>query len=137
MSLTPVEIKHVHLGRRPLGYERKATDRLLEEIAASFEHVWRERADLRDELERVEDQLQHHRETEESLRNTLVSAERMADEVRFWCDIGVESWTAYQINSAHVYAGDDDDTKRLKTYGARRPDNSWKPWAAAVREARA
>jgi len=82
MSLTPVEIKHVHLGRRPLGYERKATDRLLEEIAASFEHVWRERADLRDELERLEDQLQHHRETEESLRNTLVSAERMADELR-------------------------------------------------------
>jgi cell division initiation protein len=82
MSLTPVEIRHVRLGRRPLGYDRNATDRLLEDVALSFEHVWRERADLRDEIERLEGELQRHREIEESLRNTLLSAERMADELR-------------------------------------------------------
>jgi cell division initiation protein len=82
MSLTPVEIRHVHLGRRPLGYDRGATGRLLAEVAASFEDVWRERADLRDEIERLESELQRRREVEEALRNTLLSAERMADELR-------------------------------------------------------
>src|ERR671918_1950563 len=82
MSLTPVEIRHVRLGRRPLGYERGTTDRLLADVAASFEDVWRERADLRDEIERLESELHRQREIEEALRNTLISAERMADELR-------------------------------------------------------
>jgi cell division initiation protein len=82
MSLTPVEIRHVRLGRRPLGYDRGSTDQLLEEVAASFEDVWRERADLRDEIERLESELHRQREIEEALRNTLLSAERMADELR-------------------------------------------------------
>ncbi len=82
MSYTPVEIRHLRLGRRLLGYDPSATDRLLEDVAASFEDVWRERADLRDELERLEGELQRHREVEEALRNTLLSAERMADELR-------------------------------------------------------
>jgi cell division initiation protein len=82
MSLSPVEIRHVRLGRRPLGYDRESADRLLEEIASSFEDVWRERADLRDEMERLESELTRQREIEEALRNTLLSAERMADELR-------------------------------------------------------
>lgn len=82
MSLTPVEIRHVKLGRRPLGYERAAVEHLLEEVASSFEDVWRERADLRDEIERLESELHRQREIEEALRSTLLSAERMADELR-------------------------------------------------------
>jgi cell division initiation protein len=82
MSLTPVEIRHVTLPRRFLGYERSGVDRLLSDIAASFEDVWRERADLRDEIERLDGELQRQRQIEEALRNTLLSAERMADELR-------------------------------------------------------
>ena len=82
MSLTPVEIRHVKLGRRLGGYDRPATDALLLRIAESFEDVWRERADLRDEIERLEGELARFRELEVLLRNTLVSAERSADELR-------------------------------------------------------
>jgi cell division initiation protein len=82
MSLTPVEIRHVRLRRRPLGYERPGVDRLLEEITSSFEDVWRERADLRDEVERLESELARARELETLLRNTLLSAERAADVMR-------------------------------------------------------
>jgi cell division initiation protein len=82
MSLTPVEIRHVKISRRPLGYERPGVDRLLDDIATSYEDVWRDRADLRDEIEQLEGELQRQREIEEALRNTLLSAERMADELR-------------------------------------------------------
>jgi cell division initiation protein len=82
MSLTPVEIRHVKLGRRMFGYDRKTTDGLLADIVTSFEDVWRDRADVRDELEELETELAHQKEIEGSLRKTLISAERMADEVR-------------------------------------------------------
>jgi cell division initiation protein len=72
----------VKLGRRLGGYDRPATDALLVRIAESFEDVWRERADLRDEIERLEGELPRFRELEVLLRNTLVSAERSADELR-------------------------------------------------------
>jgi cell division septum initiation protein DivIVA len=57
MSLTPVEIRHVKLGRRPFGYDRRVTDELLSDIVNSFEQVWRERADLRDKMEELESEL--------------------------------------------------------------------------------
>jgi cell division initiation protein len=82
MALTPVEIRHVDLGRRPLGYDRRATDDLLSAIVTSFEQVWRERADLRDEIEELGGELSRQKEIEGALRNTLLSAERMADDVR-------------------------------------------------------
>jgi cell division initiation protein len=82
VSLTPVEIRHQALPRRLLGYDRTATDQLLTDIAGSFEDVWRERADLRDEIEELESELARQKELEETLRNTLVSAERMADDLR-------------------------------------------------------
>jgi cell division initiation protein len=82
MSLTPVEIRHVELGRRPFGYDRRVTDDLLSDIVTSFEQVWRERADLRDKMEELETELSRQKEIEGTLRNTLLSAERMADDVR-------------------------------------------------------
>ena len=83
MPLTPVEIRHVQLGRAWLrGYQRSAVDRLLEEVADSFEVVWRERADLSDRLEELESEAAKHRELEALLRATLVSAERAAQDMK-------------------------------------------------------
>ena len=82
MALAPVEIRHVKLGRGIFGYSRGATDRLLDEITASFEDVWRERADLTDKVEQLEGDLVRYRELESLLRATLVSAERTAAELK-------------------------------------------------------
>ena len=79
MTLTPVEIRHVKPAKSFFrGYERDAIDALLGEIAASFEDVWRERADLSDEVEQLEADLTRFRELEGLLRTTLVSAEHAA-----------------------------------------------------------
>jgi len=82
VALTPVEIRHVRLGKRLFGYSKDEADRLLEEIADSFEDVWRDRADLADKVEKVEADLVRYKETEQLLRTTLVSAERSAAEQR-------------------------------------------------------
>ena len=82
MALTPVEIRHVKLGKGFWGYRQATTDRLLEEIVASFEDVWRERADLEDKLQRLESDISRYRDLETLLRKTLVSAERSAQELK-------------------------------------------------------
>jgi len=82
MALTPVEIRHVRIGRGLLGYKRAAIDDLLDEITISFEDVWRERADLADKVEQLEADLVRYRELEALLRATLVSAERTAAELK-------------------------------------------------------
>ncbi len=83
MALTPVEIRHVELRRTWFrGYRRGIVERLLTDIADSFEDVWRERADLADRLEELESEASKHRELESLLRSTLVSAERAAQDVK-------------------------------------------------------
>jgi cell division initiation protein len=82
MGLTPVEIRHITVGRALFGYSRGAVDKLLDDVVASFEHVWRERADLVEKIEQLENDLVRHRELETLLRKTLVSAERAAQELK-------------------------------------------------------
>ena len=95
MTLAPVEIRHVKPGKSFIGgYKRTAIDDLLDEIAASYEDVWRERADLADKVEQLEDDLVRFRELEGLLRTTLVSAEKAAvtlkDQARREADLIVE-----------------------------------------------
>lgn len=82
MALTPVEIKHIRLQRSLFGYERAHVDEVLEDVAASFEDVWRDRADLADKVEHLEQELVRFRELEALLRTTLVSAERASQELK-------------------------------------------------------
>lgn len=83
MALTPVEIRHMTPPRTTFGgYSRDGTERLLDEIVASFEDVWRERADLADKVEQLEADLVRFRELESLLRTTLVSAEQAAEQLK-------------------------------------------------------
>ena len=82
MALTPVEIRHITFGRSLLGYKKPAVDKLLADIALSFEDVWRERADLADKVEQLESDLIRYKELEALLRTTLVSAERASADMK-------------------------------------------------------
>jgi DivIVA domain-containing protein len=82
MAYTPVELRHLSLKRGLRGYRKDAVDTLLNEVATSFEDVWRERADLADRVEQLEAEIVHHREREALLSNTLLAAERAASEAR-------------------------------------------------------
>jgi cell division initiation protein len=82
MGMTPVEIRHVNLGRGFLGYGKGAVDTLLDEVVQSFEETWRERGELQDKLEQMENDIARYRDLETLLRKTLVSAERSALELK-------------------------------------------------------
>jgi cell division initiation protein len=82
MSLTPVEVRHLELRRGLFGFRRAGVRKAMDEIADSFEAVWRERADLVQRVEDLEAELGRHLELENLLRSTLVSAERAAQDLK-------------------------------------------------------
>jgi cell division initiation protein len=82
MGFTPVEIRHLQLPRGMVGYRTAVVDRTLAGIAGSFEEVWRERAELADRVEHLEQEIVRYRELESLLRQTLMSAERTAHELK-------------------------------------------------------
>ena len=58
MSYTPVELRHVPVERRLFGYDRESVEQILNEVADSFETVWRDRGELADEVEALEEELE-------------------------------------------------------------------------------
>lgn len=82
MPLTPVEVRHLELRRGLFGYRRSSVERAIEEVADSFEAVWRERAELGERVHTLEGEVARHVELETLLRSTLVSAERAAQDMK-------------------------------------------------------
>lgn len=76
MRYTPVELRHVQLGRALFGYKRDETDKLLLEVADSFEEAWRERGELADRVEDLDRMLADLKARETLLASTLVAAEK-------------------------------------------------------------
>jgi cell division initiation protein len=82
MPYTPVELRHVKIARALFGYKRAETERLLEDVADSFEDVWRDRGELADKVEDLEKELGEYKQREHLLTQTLVAAERSAADAR-------------------------------------------------------
>ena len=82
MALTPVEIRHIQLKRGLFGYRKSVVHRMMDDIADSFETVWRERSQLVERVEELETEVTRHVELEGLLRSTLVSAERASQDLK-------------------------------------------------------
>ena len=82
MAYSPVELRHVRFKRGLVGYRTAAVDQAMDELAESFETVWRERAEYADRIEHLDAELARHRDLETLLRSTLTSAEQAAHELK-------------------------------------------------------
>jgi len=82
MNVTPLDLRQQKFKTAMRGYDRGEVDALLAEVADDYEGAIREADRLRHELGRLEELLAEHRSEEKSLKNTLLSAQRLADEMR-------------------------------------------------------
>ena len=65
MTLTPVEVRHLEMRRGLFGYRRGHVHHTIEEIADSFEAVWRERSELGERVHELEVEVGRHVELEQ------------------------------------------------------------------------
>jgi cell division initiation protein len=82
MKVTPLDLRQAQLRVTLRGYDRNEVDALLNEVADDYEQALREADRLHQELLRLEAVVAEHREHERNLRNTLLTAQRLADEIR-------------------------------------------------------
>ncbi len=82
MKVTPLDLRQAKLTVTFRGYDKNEVDALLNEVADDYEQALRETDRLHQELSRMESLLSEHREHERNLRNTLLTAQRLADEIK-------------------------------------------------------
>jgi cell division initiation protein len=82
MKVTPLDLRQAKLRVTMRGYDRNEVDALLNEVADDYEQALRESDRLHQELQRLEATVTEHREHERNLRNTLLTAQRLSDEIR-------------------------------------------------------
>lgn len=81
-KITPVDIQHKSFKKALQGYDRADVDGFLDEIIETLEDEAQHRAALEAEIADLKERVSHFKAMEESLQNTLVLAQRTADEVK-------------------------------------------------------
>jgi cell division initiation protein len=82
MRIAPLDLRQQRFRTAMRGFDRTEVVAFLTEAAADYEHALREIDRLRQDLLRMEASLSEHSQRENNLRNTLLTAQRLADEVR-------------------------------------------------------
>lgn len=82
MPLTPLDIEKKEFKRVFRGYSEEEVDDFLDLVIRDYEALYRENLDLKERLQLLEEQLQQYQRLEETLKNTLVLAEKTAEEVK-------------------------------------------------------
>ncbi|MBI4743303.1 MAG: DivIVA domain-containing protein [Actinobacteria bacterium] len=81
MKLTPLDIHHKEFKHALRGYSEEEVDAFLDEVAAEFERLFKENIEAEEKVERIRTKVSQYEDMENTLRNTLVTAQRSAEEV--------------------------------------------------------
>lgn len=82
MKVTPLDLRQQRFKTVMRGYDRGEVQALLLAVADDYENALRENDKLRQDVSKLDAVLAEHRGQERNLRNTLLSAQKLADEVR-------------------------------------------------------
>ena len=82
MTVSPIDMRQPNFGTSMRGFDRHEVTAFLDEAATDYEHALRENDRLRQEIVRLEASLNQFRELEGSLKTTLMSAQKVGDDMR-------------------------------------------------------
>ncbi len=82
MEISPLEITQREFARKFRGLDPEEVQTFLEQIAEVMTRLVQETTDQAAQIQRLEAQVRSHQEREDSLRNTLVTAQKMTEEIK-------------------------------------------------------
>lgn len=82
MKVTPLDLRQAQFRTKMRGFDPDEVTRFLQDAADELEQALREIDRLRQEQLRADEALAEFRERETSLRNTLLTAQRLADQIK-------------------------------------------------------
>jgi len=80
--LTPVEIQNRVFKSGGLGYDKKDVDSFMKEIVDSYELLYREKMELADKVNVLNDALQNYKTIEKTMQKALMLAQKTAEETQ-------------------------------------------------------
>ena len=82
MRISPIDIQQQQFKSRPFGYEKAGVDQFLEMLAEELERLVGKNQNLQESLDRVNATLSEMREREETLKETLVTTQKITQELK-------------------------------------------------------
>ena len=82
LAVMPLDVRQAKFPTSVRGYDREEVAAFLEQTAEAFEIALRDNDRLRQDIARLEGALAQFRDLEGSLKNTLMSAQKLADDMR-------------------------------------------------------
>jgi cell division initiation protein len=82
MKVTPLDLRQQRFQTVMRGYDRGEVQAFLLEVADDYENALRDNDKLRQDIAKLDAVLGEHRGQERNLRNTLLTAQKLADEVK-------------------------------------------------------
>jgi cell division initiation protein len=86
MKVSPLDLRQLRFRTAFRGYDKAEVVALITEVADDYENALRDVDRLRQEVVKMEALLNQHREHERDLRDTLVTAQRVSDDIRTTAD---------------------------------------------------
>ena len=80
--LTPLDIENKKFPTKFKGYDDVEVDAFLDQLTIDYERLYRENAELRAQVEESKRDLEHYRNVEKTLQNTLVMAQTTAEDIK-------------------------------------------------------
>jgi cell division initiation protein len=81
VALTPMDIHNKEFERSFRGYNEDEVDQFLDNIVDEFEKMYKENLEMKERISVLMDQINQFRTMEKTLKDTLVTAQKTADEV--------------------------------------------------------
>jgi cell division initiation protein len=82
MKVSPLDLRQLRFRTAFRGFDRAEVVALMAEVADDYENALREVDRLHQEISKMEALLTQHREHERDLRDTLITAQRVSDDIR-------------------------------------------------------
>lgn len=82
MNVSPLDLRQQRFRRAVRGFDRVEVTTFLAAVADDYEQALRETDRLRQELAKSEAALNEHREHEKNLRNTLLTAQKLSEDIK-------------------------------------------------------
>ena len=82
MKVSPLDLRQLRFKTSFRGFDRAEVLALMAEVADDYENALRDVDNLRQEITKMEAVLDQNREHERDLRNTLITAQRLSDDIR-------------------------------------------------------
>src|SRR5688500_14718130 len=82
MKVSPLDLRQLRFRTTFRGFDKAEVLALIAEVTDDYENALRDVDRLRQELSKMEAMLNQHREHERDLRDTMITAQRVADDIR-------------------------------------------------------